>query len=75
MDKFNIGDLVKLKSGSPVMTVLEYPNEYLWYNSWNENDGNHLTCKWYNKMSNKFEIETFHESMLEICNEDEKTNN
>lgn len=75
MAKFNIGELVKLKSESPVMTVLEYPKHYLWNGSWKSNDGHHLTSKWYNKMTNKFEMDTFHENMLEIYNENEKTDN
>jgi uncharacterized protein YodC (DUF2158 family) len=52
MKKFNIGDIVKLKSGSPDMTIQQFLND------------NTIECHWYEK-KHGIQKEIFHESMLE----------
>jgi len=56
MAKFNSGDVVKLKSGSPKMTVRGY----------HKNDPQMLTCIWFD--DNEMKAASFKEDSLEESN-------
>jgi len=57
-EKFEIGDIVKLKSGGPEMTVNGYVIEL-------SNTRDIVTCKWFDS-DNKQQSEKFHQDALEI---------
>lgn len=63
MSEFNRGDTVKLKSGSPSMTVCEVvkiPS--------NGNTEIIITCKWFDKELNGFKRDDFYIEELDLCN-------
>lgn len=49
--EFSIGDVVKLKSNGPKMTV-------------NQIDGDEITCKWFNEKTQTFEETKFNKALL-----------
>lgn len=53
MENLKIGSTVKLKSGSPLMTVKKI-------------DGDFVTTKWYESSLTGFTEESFHKDTLEI---------
>ncbi|MGJ8562410.1 MAG: YodC family protein [Alphaproteobacteria bacterium] len=53
MTQFSTGDLVRLKSGGPKMTVLEAENEFA------------LGCQWFDR-NGKLHTESFPTSMLNL---------
>jgi uncharacterized protein YodC (DUF2158 family) len=59
--KFKIGDIVKLKSGSPDMTITQV------YKLAFENDkfSGHYKCQYYNETTKTFSSSDFHEDALE----------
>lgn len=55
MAKFKIGDVVRLNSGGPIMTVRDNDSERL------------VTCNWFEyipNLKNSLEVGTFHEDQL-----------
>ncbi|MEJ8822228.1 DUF2158 domain-containing protein [Variovorax humicola] len=63
MAKFNTGDLVKLKSGGPVMTVDSYEKMY-----GGDQDKPRVFCKWF--AGSKAEQNFFHEQTLALHTDD-----
>ena len=59
--KFKSGDLVILKSGSPVMTVNKY------------NDSSSIECMYYNTTENKFLLIDIQENALQLKSDTDKT--
>ena len=60
-EKFKSGDLVVLKSGSPVITVNKY------------NDSNSIECMYFNPTENKFLLIDIQENALELKSDADKT--
>ena len=58
--EFASGDIVRLKSGSPAMTVL-------WYTT----NGEEIGCHWWNRATSKFEIQKFDPTSLKPASADE----
>lgn len=57
-----IGEIVQLKSGGPIMTVIKI------------DDVSHITCMWYAELAEEFRTHVFAQTMLdevEIDDEDE----
>jgi uncharacterized protein YodC (DUF2158 family) len=59
MPKIKVGDIVRLKSGGPKMTV----ERILWYK---DGDGQ-ILCTWYNSLWAKIESNTFYLSSLVLA--------
>jgi uncharacterized protein YodC (DUF2158 family) len=57
MEQFNIGDTVVMKSGGPIMTVVEL----------NVGNDNLVACRWYE--SKKFLIDYFPAAALRLAND------
>lgn len=65
MEEIKIGDLVKLKSGGPTMTVIEKIPEisdksfydYVLYPDYN--------CKWFDENEKKYKVEVFNKKLLQ----------
>lgn len=62
-DKFNTGDTVELKSGSPVMTVMGYKSTIFPDGSRQTSD-TQVECTWFDQKKEK-QVSTFHEYTLE----------
>ena len=60
-EKFKSGDLVVLKSGSPVITVNKY------------NDSSSIECMYFNPTENKFLLIDIQENALELKSDADKT--
>jgi len=60
-EKFKSGDLVVLKSGSPVITVNKY------------NDSSSIECMYFNPAENKFLLIDIQENALELKSDADKT--
>jgi len=63
--KYKIGDIVKLRSGGPEMTVESVPTESV--PTFNQYRGEHYSCQWF--VGKKLENGTFKEDALELAQE------
>lgn len=68
MPRFNIGDVVKLKSGGPEMTIRYNVDSY-------QTPGTSLAygahCQWYDESSSYFRTDIFHPNQLEKVEKEE----
>jgi len=62
-DKFKTGDVVQLKSGGPIMTVVGYHVAHFPDGTSQTSDTN-VECTWFNE-KNERKSSTFHEDTLE----------
>ena len=54
---FTVGDLVRLKSGGPLMTVI--------YMAPREEDAFNVQCTWYSEVANTYNTAAFNENTLD----------
>ena len=58
-EKFEVGNLVRLKSGGPTMTVERLVS------TWNQTQPKNVSCSWFNSKDEKHTAE-FHQDTLTI---------
>lgn len=60
--KINIGSIVKLNSGGPLMTVYNCEKE-------------HISCHWYNSVSGEIKLVSLKVEQIEVVQKDDKSSN